>query len=170
MRGPSRSIRVHGSCVALADAARAFGAASNAGILLLGPSGAGKSDLALRLIERGAMLVADDQTELFGLGGTLQARAPGSLAGLIEIRGVGLIRLPRAESARVALCVALHPLPVSRLPQPEFYELPAELETCNPVPLLRLDPREGSAPAKVAAALAGSAREPYPLPTPPESS
>src|SRR5436190_12146788 len=64
-------------------------------VLLRGPSGAGKSDLALRLIEAGARLVADDQTHLVRKGGTLMATPPAALAGLIEVRGVGIVKLGR---------------------------------------------------------------------------
>ena len=65
--------------------------------LLLGESGAGKSDLALRLIAAGAQLVADDRVELSVESNRLIARAPANLAGLIEIRNVGIIALPSAR-------------------------------------------------------------------------
>ncbi len=73
---------IHASCIAI----------GSRGVLLLGPSGAGKSDLALRLIEEGAKegvrLVADDRTILFAANGALHARAPASIRGLLEVRGL----------------------------------------------------------------------------------
>ncbi len=82
-------IRVHGTSVAL----------GGDGILLRGPSGSGKSDLALRLIADGARLVADDQTELRGVGETLEMAAPAAIAGRLEVRGVGILRVPAVPSA-----------------------------------------------------------------------
>ena len=72
---------VHATCVALRPRGRSWRA-----VLLRGPSGAGKSDLALRLIEAGARLVADDQTELVRRGNSVVASAPAGIAGLIEAR------------------------------------------------------------------------------------
>src|SRR6202012_946602 len=99
------AINIHASCIVLADAGKFCGAPADAGVLILGESGKGKSDLALRLIERGAQLVADDRTELFPENGALMARAPAALAGLIEARGVGIAALPFAAQARIALVV-----------------------------------------------------------------
>ncbi|HEY2446711.1 MAG TPA: hypothetical protein VGI20_13330 [Rhizomicrobium sp.] len=152
------SVNIHASCVVLARAGEAFGAPPDAGILLLGESGSGKSDLALRLIARGAMLVADDRCDLFLQDGVLRARAPAVLAGLIEIRAVGIIALPFAADARVTLAVRLvAPQGPARLPEPAVYEPPAALR----VPrhrwpsLVELAPFEASAPAKIAAAARG---------------
>lgn len=84
------------------------------GVLLLGPSGSGKSDLALRLIDAGAVLVADDQTELSEDG---VASAPERLRGLLEVRGVGILRFPYVEKTKIALTVRLAPAnKVERLP------------------------------------------------------
>ncbi|QMW23426.1 HPr kinase/phosphorylase [Sandaracinobacteroides saxicola] len=75
-----------------------------AGVLLLGPSGSGKSDLALRLIDRGAMLVADDRVVLRREGEALWADAPAVLAGRLEVRGVGILAFPAvAATVRLAL-------------------------------------------------------------------
>lgn len=149
---------VHASCIVLADAGRPFGAPPDAGVLLLGPSGAGKSDLALRLVMHGAVLVADDRTELFLDRGQLMARPPQALASLLEIRGVGIVEIGHARMARVALACALAAGPIARLPEPEWFDpAPIELARAARPPLLRIDPLEASAPAKVAAAAAAHA-------------
>ena len=93
-----RNIRVHAICVALPDAGDGW-----SGVLLRGPSGAGKSDLVLRLIDGGARLVADDQTELRCVDGVLTACAPQSLAGKIEVRGVGIMELPYLDVVSLVL-------------------------------------------------------------------
>ncbi len=131
---------VHASCVVL----------GRKGVLLLGPSGAGKSDLTLRLMEGGARLVADDRTDLFVQRGKLFARAPASIAGLIEVRGLGIIACSFAKSAPVALAVTLG-RPAARLPPPEFY---APLKGAEPVPLIVLEAAAASAPARIRLALA----------------
>ncbi|HWK47598.1 MAG TPA: RNase adapter RapZ [Stellaceae bacterium] len=119
------------------------------GVLLLGPSGAGKSDLALRLIDGGALLVADDQVALTELDGSLWAAAPAVLAGLLEIRGVGIRRMPSAFSAILRLAIELVPAErVDRLPDP------AEVSYAGvALPLLRLAAFEASTPAKIRWAL-----------------
>ncbi len=131
--------RVHASCVAVADGA------NWAAVLLSGPSGAGKSDLALRLIDAGAVLVADDQVELSSEGGVLIARAPETIAGRIEVRGVGLMEVPFRASAPVALvCALCEPSEVPRLPEYRTRRL-SGIE----IPLLALAPFEASAMSKV---------------------
>lgn len=87
------------------------------GVLIRGPSGSGKSDLALRLIDGGAQLVADDQTELSPQGDRLVARAPATIAGLLEVRGVGIVQMGYREWAPLALVVDLVDVhEVERLP------------------------------------------------------
>ena len=154
-------VNVHAGCVLLAEAGRTFGAPEDAGVLLLGESGKGKSDLALRLIERGSKLVSDDRTELFTRDGTLFARAPARLAGLMEVRGLGIVALPFAAEARVVLAVEMIEAGnVPRMPQAETYMPPPELglpQSAQP-PLIWLAPLEASAPAKVALAAAAYAK------------
>jgi HPr kinase/phosphorylase len=120
-----------------------------AGVLLRGPPGSGKSDLALRLIDGGAKLVADDGVELRRAQTHVIARlppaAPDSVRGRIEVRGLGIVSVPAVAEARVDLVIDLvSPAAVARLPEPENAEfLGVKL------PLLRLHALEASAPAKV---------------------
>lgn len=136
--------RAHGTCVAI----------DGEGVLLRGRPGSGKSDLALRLIDAGARLVADDQTELTRCGDEIVARAPASIAGRIEIRGVGILPCPSIAAAMLRLVVDLVPAgEVERLP---------EAQTCvyheRAIPLLALAPFEASTPAKIRLALAAARR------------
>lgn len=115
------------------------------GVLLRGPSGSGKSDLALRLIDGGARLVADDRTDLAVADGRLIASCPAALAGRLEVRGLGIGPVPSLPRAVVGLVVDLvAPAAVERLPDPT---------TCRiaglALPCLALAPFEASAPAKV---------------------
>ncbi len=89
------------------------------GVLIRGRSGAGKSRLALELIALGATLVADDRTCLIGRGGRLLLAPPPSLAGLVEARGVGILRLPHAENVPLALLVDLDRPAAARFPEHE---------------------------------------------------
>ena len=127
-----------------------------AGVLLLGASGAGKSDLALRLIDQGAMLVADDRVLLSVRKGLLQARAPDSISGLIEIRGLGIVAMPVKRSAAIRLAVRLG-REGPRLPQIRHYASPLPLT--QKVPLIVLDPHVASTPAKIRAALAAFSKD-----------
>ena len=134
-------ILVHGTTVAL----------DGDGVLLRGPSGSGKSDLALRLIDVGARLVSDDQTEFTREALGLVARSPRTIAGRIEVRGVGILKVPTVPSAPVRLVVDLvAPDRVERLPEAQFFEY----LQCS-IPLLALAPFEASTPAKIRLALAG---------------
>lgn len=117
---------LHASCVAL----------EGRGLLICGASGSGKSALALQLMAYGARLVSDDRTLVSREGGTLTARAPDPIRGLIEARGMGLISAEAAGSAELAACVDLDQLETDRLPHlhergilgiplPEFHRVDA---------------------------------------------
>ena len=117
------------------------------GVLIEGPSGAGKSDLALRCLDAGFRLVADDRVELFTAEGRLFGAPPATLAGLIEVRGVGVLAvdaLPLAEVALVLRCGA-----PERIPDPDHVDILGVA-----VPALTLSPLEAAAPAKLSRALA----------------
>jgi hypothetical protein len=140
-------VNVHASCVAL----------GTRGVLLLGKSGAGKSDLALRLIDEGAMLVADDRTILFTRSGALYARAPETIKGLIEIRGLGIVAFRSRATVKIALVVRLGREDV-RLPAPRTWRLPPQLPVRQAPPEIMLNGRTASAPARIRAALAAFSR------------
>jgi serine kinase of HPr protein (carbohydrate metabolism regulator) len=117
-------------------------------VVIEGPSGSGKSDLALRLIDRGAMLVADDRTIVALEQGRLVARCPATIAGLIEVRGLGILAVPHLSEAPIALAV-LCADSVARMPDPAI-----RLFDATSVPQVAVDPRAASAPILVELALA----------------
>lgn len=124
-------MRLHASCACL----------GNDAVLLLGPPGSGKSDLVLRLIDHGFDLVADDQVEIAdGF-----AQPPVALAGLLEVRGLGIFRLPYRAPVPLRLVVMLGG-EAERLPHPASWDVPA-------LPLIRLDSCAASASARVKLAL-----------------
>jgi HPr kinase/phosphorylase len=130
--GPvSAAMQTHASCASR----------TGNGVLLTGPPGAGKSDLLLRLLARGFDLVADDQVDIEG--GV--ARPVPALAGLLEVRGLGIVRLPHVASARLSLVVELSSA-ATRLP------VPVSDDAFN-LPLVLIDPGAASAPERVALAL-----------------
>lgn len=118
------------------------------GVLLLGPSGAGKSDLALRLIDGGAVLIADDRTIVAADGDRLLASAPPTIAGRIEARGVGILALPYAKAVPLALAVQLG-IPPERLPSNAATHDMGGVA----LPLIHVDPRAPGAAALVRFAL-----------------
>ncbi len=139
----ARSQTVHASAVLVG--ARA--------VLIRGPSGAGKSRLALELIEAAragyllfARLVADDRVHLEAVGGRLLVRPAEALAGLIEGRGVGILRLNHEASAVVGLVVDLN-ADAERLPQAD--ERQAELDGIK-LPRLAVAPGAAALPAVLA--------------------
>ncbi|NTS65780.1 aldolase [Sphingomonas sp. HHU CXW] len=116
--------------------------------MLLGSSGAGKSDLALRLIDRGALLVSDDYTQLVALEGKLIATPPATIAGRMEIRGIGIVVMPFTPSITVRMVVGLGD-EVDRMPRPSWRTIADQR-----VRAIVIDPRAPSAAIKVERALA----------------
>jgi serine kinase of HPr protein (carbohydrate metabolism regulator) len=128
-------LRVRGSCVAV----------DGQGVLLRGRSRAGKSDLALRLIDSGGALVSDDYTDVLAEDGRLVASAPPVLSGLIEVRGLGVIRLAALPRAVLTAVIDLvEPDGLDRMPPPSSDRIAGVA-----LPVYRLSPFEASAVAKV---------------------
>ena len=125
-------MQVHASCVAF----------EGMGVLLRGPSGAGKSDLALRAVEAGAQLVADDLVALDLRHGRVWASPLVKAGGRLEVRGVGIVRLPALDGAPLVLLTDL--AAPERLPEPDF-----ESVLGRPVRRIRLAPFEISAAIKL---------------------
>ena len=117
-------------------------------VLITGRSGSGKSDLALRLVDRGFMLVSDDQTIVRRDGDQLVATAPPTISGKLEIRGIGIVEVPALSDVPVALIVDL---------SSEFARLPEDGRERTilgvSVPLITVDAMTASAAAKVALGL-----------------
>lgn len=127
---------VHGTCVAIDEF----------GVLIIGPPGSGKSDLALRLVDLGARLVADDYLYVEASGQELLATVPDTIAGMMEVRGLGIVTLPYLDTCRVGLCVELvEPARVPRLPKSGRMTTYENLD----IPSFELSPFEASAAAKV---------------------
>ena len=136
-------VLVHASCVAL----------EGKGVLLQGAPGTGKSDLVLRLIEGGARLVADDQVALTSSDGMLFAEPPSRIAGLLEVRGIGIVSMEFVSQCPVHLVIDLvQPDAVARMPEA------ATVDLCgHRIAQVALAPFEASTPAKVRLALAHAA-------------
>ncbi|MEL6374958.1 MAG: hypothetical protein AAFR04_13440 [Pseudomonadota bacterium] len=150
---PAKALNVHGTAIALGQAAA----------LIRGPSGAGKSDLALRCITvgalagftaQGATLISDDRCVLQpGDANTLMVSAPGTLAGKLEVRGLGIIAVAHQAPTPLRLVVDIvAPSAIARMPEPEHVDLDGIA-----VPRVALAPFEASAPIKLLIALASVA-------------
>ena len=129
---------LHASCVA----------ENGKAVLISGPSGAGKSDLALRLIDRGFTLVSDDQTIVRKSGDRVIASAPATIAGKLEIRGIGIVEMQTTEDVPVALIVELTS-DLQRLPDDSRERSILGVR----VPMISVDAMTASAASKVALAL-----------------
>jgi serine kinase of HPr protein (carbohydrate metabolism regulator) len=153
MPDPSSSrTTLHASCVALGDS----------GVLILGAPGAGKSDLVLGLIDQPgfgignalirARLVSDDQTIIERRGEALYALSPKPIAGLLEIRGQGIVAVDHVPEVKLALVVRLMPATeIERLPENTQINRIAGLA----LPEIAIDPATVTAPARIRAALTG---------------
>ncbi|MEO6255396.1 MAG: aldolase [Sphingomicrobium sp.] len=117
-------------------------------VVISGPSGSGKSDLALRLLDRGFALVSDDQTMLRRDGDRLIASAPSTIAGKLEIRGIGIVEMDHVDDVPVALLVVLAS-DIERLPDDD-----RERQILGvALPVISIDALTASAPSKIAVAL-----------------
>ena len=135
---------VHATCVAF----------DGRGVLIRGPAGSGKSDLAARAIDSGARLVADDRVTLARRGDTIVAASPPQLRGMLEIRGLGILRVESDMESPLAL--------VADLAEARTIERMPEVESCDllgvALPRIRVAPFEASAVAKLRFALLGAIR------------
>jgi HPr kinase/phosphorylase len=124
------------------------------GVLLLGPSGAGKSDLALRLMDRGASFVSDDQVDLTLQRRGIYAAAPAKLRGFLEVRGLGIISVPITGGAFISLVVEL----VAQDAVPRLPEMVNKTLLGEKIPLIRLNAFEISTPIKIELAVGDISR------------
>lgn len=138
--GTSEQIQqsVHGTAISI----------NNNGVLIKGPSGSGKSDLAIRLIDRGATLVSDDQVIISRREGSITLNPPTNIAGKIELYSVGIFDVPFTNDIPLAMIVQLHPnserYPLDR-PTVSLLDLD--------IPTIALDGQKPTAPIKVEMAL-----------------
>ena len=129
------SLNIHATCVKI----------DSKGVLILGDSGSGKSDLALRLITMfSAKLVSDDRTDIFNDSGVIKAKAPSVLKGLLEVRGVGIIKQEYTKETKVDLVVKLTNDKIERMPLPQNYKIEGV-----EIPMYHINPFESSAPSKI---------------------
>jgi serine kinase of HPr protein (carbohydrate metabolism regulator) len=146
----SRESLRHATCVAIGET----------GILIEGPPGSGKSDLALRLLDQpgfgygtdllNGRLIADDQVLIRRSGATLVASAPETISGRLEIRGLGIVSVAAVEAIPLGLMARLAPAEtIERMPELEISAV--EILGLS-LPLVLIDPRQPSAPARLRAA------------------
>ena len=117
-------------------------------VLISGPSGSGKSDLALRMLDRGFVLVSDDRTIVRKEGTRLIASAPETIKGKLEVRGVGIVEMEHQNNLPVALVVELT-RDIQRMPDENRERMLLGIA----IPLVNIDAMTASAPSKVAVAL-----------------
>ena len=117
------------------------------GVLIEGEPGSGKSSLALALIDRGAVLIGDDGVTLEVREERLWASPPPNIAGLLEVRNVGLVTMPTA-SAPLALVIRLDSQAPRWVDDVEQVKLAG-----HSLPLLRLYPETGGLPLRAELAL-----------------
>ena len=130
-----QSKKMPGSCVEV----------EGLGVIFRGPTGSGKSDLALRLIDSGANLIADDITEVAIENGTLITRAPKTIRHLLEVRGIGVLKIGGVLQAKLGVVIDLvTPEQIERRPEDQSLEVLGKH-----VPLFQIFPFEASSPAKV---------------------
>jgi serine kinase of HPr protein (carbohydrate metabolism regulator) len=123
-------------------------------VLITGPSGSGKSDLSLRLLDRGFTLVSDDRTVVKRDGDRLLAAPAANIAGMLEVRGIGIVDVESVSDVPVAMIVELTS-DIQRLPDDSRERLILGV----PLPYITIDALTASAPSKVALALDRLARK-----------
>lgn len=129
------SQNIHATCVNI----------DSKGVLILGDSGSGKSDLALRLLTLfSAKLVSDDRTDIFKDLDVIKAKAPNVLKGLLEVRGVGVIKQEYLKESTIDLVIKLTNEKIERMPLPQK----CKIEDID-VPMYYINPFESSAPSKI---------------------
>ncbi len=132
--------KIHSTVIALEDQ----------GVMFTGPSGSGKSDLALRFLDEGASLVSDDYADVVNENGQLMARPPETIAGMMEVRGMGVVKVPHVPEISLSLRCDLMPASeIERLPEGP---LTVQMEGIW-VPRICLDASSASAVARVRFAL-----------------
>ena len=135
---------LHGSCVAI----------NNKGVLFLGGSSSGKSDVCLRLImQKKAVLVADDRVDLqLDNNNNIIANAPQNIAGLLEVRGLGIKKFTMQKDVTLNLAIELVSsyTQIERMPKDEFFEFKN-----HKIKKIKLYPFEPSAIEKVLLAING---------------
>jgi HPr kinase/phosphorylase len=149
-------VTVHGTAVLVGDC----------GVLIRGIPGSGKSSLALRLIDSAgygvgaalmrAKLIADDQVELESRGGAIAMAAPKRLAGILEIRGYGIVQLAHTTGIALGLVVDLTDLAIQRMPEEKALQTTILGVTIQALPINAADP---AAAAKIRVAVAKPSRE-----------
>ncbi len=118
-------------------------------LLIEGPPGSGKSTLALTLIDRGAVLVGDDGVSLDVSGGQIHASPPPRIAGLLEVRNLGLLHFPTATAVPVALVLHLDSQ------APRFIDAAEQVDLCGvTLPMVRLWPDGAALAVKAELAIA----------------
>lgn len=132
-------IKVHGTSVNI----------DGKGLLFRGSPGSGKSDLALRLIDDGATLISDDYTEILVFQGSPVLRAPQTIQGKMEVRGIGLVEMPFVDNIPLRLIFDLVPYQqIERMPTAQFFTI----EKVK-IPVRLIDPFMASAAAKIRLAI-----------------
>lgn len=130
-------LNIHTTCISL----------KGKGVLIFGAPGSGKSDLALRLIRHeGAILVSDDRTDIEIEDNKVIAHTPPKIAGLLEVRGIGIQKMPYSNKAEIKLAIELVKdfKEVERLPEERFSEIGG-----IKIPCIKLYPFEVTAADKI---------------------
>ena len=130
-------MNIHTTCIAI----------KGKGVLIFGTPGSGKSDLALRcILNKKAILVADDRTNIDISSGKIIASCPENIKGLLEVRGVGIQKMQTTDSCEIKLAIELVKsyTDIERLPEPSYYKI-GEIK----IPLLKLYAFEPSAVDKI---------------------